>query len=240
MELKDRVVAARVEAGYKTQEDLAAAIGCTRAAVTQWENGTTLSIGQKHLLRAARVLNVNAEWLQFGRGPKRPNAKVAGPLHAYEVAVDDGGDGFDQDAEAWIDDVEVSVAAGYGRIVPEFVPTRYRQRYRLAWFAEKGVKPSNVKTMRVHGDSMERTLFDGDKVAVDFGQQSILNGRVYVCAIGEEVRVKRLFKLADGRIRISSDNADKNMYPDEIVAPADAESFAILGRVIDRSGDGGL
>ena len=240
MTLKERVASARIEAGFKTQADLAAAVGATREAVTQWESGATSSIGAKYLLKVAKALNVSADWLQHGRGPRRPAARVAEPLHAYEVAVDDGGNEFDPDQEAWVDDVEVLVAAGDGKIVPEFVPTRYRQRYRLSWFTEKRAKPENVKTMRVDGDSMERTLFDGDKIAVDFGQRSIQNGKVYLCAIGDEVRVKRLFRMADGRIRITSDNPDKVVYPDEYITQIDADSFAVLGRVIDRSGDGGL
>jgi phage repressor protein C with HTH and peptisase S24 domain len=136
--------------------------------------------------------------------------------------------------------VEIKVAAGNGKVIPEFVETKYRQRYRLSWFREKGAKPGDVRTMRVQGDSMERTLFDGDKIAVDFGNTEIRNDAVYVIAVGEEARVKRLFRMTDGRVRIVSDNADKATYPDEFVLPDYLNTLAVLGRVIDKSGSGGL
>lgn len=238
--LAQKISEARIEAGYKTQSELAKAVGVQRPTVTQWESGSTKMVSGDRLTKLCKVLNLSAEWLIHDRGPKHPPARVSEPLHAYEVALDDGGDGFDSAQEAWVEDVEVSVSAGRGKLLPEFVSTKYKQRYRLSWFREKRVSPEHVRTMRVTGDSMERTLFDGDKIAVDFSAVNLLNGKVYVVAIGEEVRVKRLFRMADGRVRIASDNQDKIEYPDEFISVEESDSFAVLGRVIDRSGDGGL
>ncbi|MFT3790792.1 MAG: hypothetical protein QM741_06890 [Rudaea sp.] len=51
--------------------------------------------------------------------------------------------------------------------------------------------------------------------------------------------MKRLFRLADGRVRIVSDNPDKTLYPDEFVE-FDVEGFTVLGKVVERKGTKGL
>lgn len=238
MTLAERARYARKRVGL-TQEKAAEAIGCKRGTVAMWETGGTQSIEQ-FLLPAARVYRVNPDWLDSGKGKDDyPWTGRVVPVRAFDVEAVESDENFDPTTEVWVEGVEVEVSGGNGRIVPEFVPTSYRQRYTLKWFQETGSKPGNVKVMRVRGQSMERTLFDGDKVAVDTGNTKLASNHVYVVVMGDEVRVKRLFRAADGRIRIVSDNSDKTLYPDEYVDD-DASLFVIVGRVIDRSGRGGL
>jgi phage repressor protein C with HTH and peptisase S24 domain len=225
-----------------TQETASKAIGCSRGTVAMWESGGVASIEQ-YLLAAARIYKVDPDWLNSGKGtdsyPWEPQGGRVVPIRAFDVEAVESDENFDPRQEVWVEEVEVEVSGGNGAIVPEFVPTKYKQRYRLDWFHDKGTKPDNVKIMRVRGHSMERTLFDGDKVAVDMGNRRILSNHVYVVVIGDEARVKRLFKMADGRIRIVSDSADKALYPDEFIQD-ESSAFMVLGRVIDKSGSGGL
>lgn len=238
--LGQRVRGERIARGIETQKALAEMVGCKRETVTMWENDKVDAVGGDYLPALASVLHVRPEWIQTGALPKHVVATVPGPLHAYAVEATDGDEGFDPSQEAWVPNVEIRISAGKGVVIPEFVETSYRQRYRLSWFREKRANPENVRTMRVMGSSMERTLFDGDKMAVDFGSKSIKNGSVYVIVVGDDTRVKRLFRMTDGRIRISSDNPDKETYPDEFVAPEHIDTLMIIGRVIDKSGSGGL
>lgn len=238
--LGERIKQERTRRGFRTQRSLAEAIGSTREAVAMWETDKVAAVGGNFLPALARVLNVRPEWIQTGEEPKYPAAVMDGPIPAYGVEPTDGDEDFDPTKEAYVPDVEVLVSAGPGKIVPQFVETKYRQRYRLTWFREKQAKPENVRTMRVDGESMERTLFDGDKIAVDFGSTAIKNGSVYLIVVGQETRVKRLFSMTDGRVRIVSDNPNKDMYPDEFVLPEHVDSLVVLGRVIDKSGSGGL
>lgn len=165
-------------------------------------------------------------------------------LPAYRVRAVDGAEGINPDREVMVAEVDVQVSAGAGARQPEFVATRYRMSYQLSWFQQMGVKPEHVRVMKVTGDSMERTLFHGDRVAVNFADNhTIVDGRVYVFTTGgtdPDVKIKRLFKTSDGRLRIVSDNPDKTLYPDEILGPEDAANVNLVGRVIDRSGRGGL
>jgi transcriptional regulator with XRE-family HTH domain len=48
-----------------TQAQLAAEIGCTRAAISQWITGVTAPTAG-HLVAAARVLSLSANWLTDG------------------------------------------------------------------------------------------------------------------------------------------------------------------------------
>ncbi|MBB4722721.1 LexA family transcriptional regulator [Xanthomonas euvesicatoria] len=195
----------------------------------------------------AEYFGLSVEELRTGKLDEKTTAARRSsnePLAAYRVKSVDGEDGLDPDREVIVAEVDVLVSAGVGLRMPEFVETRYRMSYQLSWFRQVGAKPEDVRVMRVTGDSMERTLFDGDRIAVNIADNKhITDGRVYVFTTGgtdPDVKIKRLFKMADGRLRIVSDNADKALYPDEILTAEDVENVHIVGRVIDRSGRGGL
>lgn len=168
-----------------------------------------------------------------------PSAGVPVTFQAYDVEAVEADEDFDEAKEAWVECVEIEISAGNGTVIPEFVPTKSRQRYTLKWFKDMGAKPGHVKVAGVRGDSMEPTLYASDRIAFDLGRTKVISGRVYVVSLGFEARVKRLFRLADGCIRVVSDNTDKARYPDERVAD-DTAGFKVIGEVIERKGSGGL
>lgn len=171
-----------------------------------------------------------------------PDATVA-TLRGYRVKAADGVDGVDEDKEVTVAEVDVLASAGPGAHAPTFVQTKFRMTYQLSWFRSIGAKPKDVIVMKVIGDSMERTLFHGDRVAINTADKSILDGKVYVFTTGgvePDVKIKRIYKTTDGRIRVTSDNPDKAQFPDEYLTAEDLENIYIVGRVVDRSGRGDL
>lgn len=66
----------RLEKGW-SQSDLARLVGVARESVSLWETGDTKNLRPENLLRTAKHLGVNVEWLVFGTGVERPycNAK---------------------------------------------------------------------------------------------------------------------------------------------------------------------
>jgi phage repressor protein C with HTH and peptisase S24 domain len=112
-----------------------------------------------------------------------------------------------------------------------------KHSYSQAWLIEEGLAVSNLVRMKGEGDSMLPTIADGDTLLINKSETKI-NGRVYAFRVGDEIRVKRLFRQLDGRVRVVSDNPDKNLYPDEFLSVDDQPE--IIGRVRDRSGKNGL
>jgi phage repressor protein C with HTH and peptisase S24 domain len=192
----------------------------------------------------AEYFGVTVEQLRT-KLPPQPSTvlSVREPIAAYDVKAIEERDGVDESREILVAEVDVVVSGGPGARVPEFVETRYRMAYQIGWFQQVGAKPENVRVMKVIGDSMERTLFNGDRIAVNLADKRIVDGRVYVFVTGgvdPDVKVKRLYRTTDGRLRIVSDNPDKTQYPDEYLDGHDIEQLYIIGRVVDRSGRGGL
>lgn len=144
-----------------------------------------------------------------------------------------------------IDEVELHATPGETATAPAFVATSQRQSFSPAWFLQANARPEQVRLMRVVGSSMERTLFHGDQVVVNLTETTpIIDGRVYVFTTAgndPDVKIKRLFKTADGRLRVVSDNPDKMLHPDEMLRQDEAATNVfIVGRVISKSGNGGL
>ncbi|MCD6039766.1 MAG: hypothetical protein K0S27_1166 [Gammaproteobacteria bacterium] len=78
----DRIKKARLESGL-SQEALAKAMSqladkkrISRTAITQWESSKTKGIEAANLLKAAKVLNIEPDWLQFGTGRMRPQLEM--------------------------------------------------------------------------------------------------------------------------------------------------------------------
>jgi phage repressor protein C with HTH and peptisase S24 domain len=214
----------------------------TRGAVGHYlNNRRTPSPAQ--MMRLASRLNMSVDELLGGASAddvsQKPTKRQA--IHAYEVReyTEDGD--LDADREVLVDEVDILLGAGDGVQVPEFVETKFRMPYQSAWFRKHHAKPENVKLMRVHGDSMEPLLFDGDRVAVHLKDQRIVDGRVYAMIYGTDSygRVKKLYRAGAG-LRIVSENTDKVRFPDELVGADDMQHVYIVGRVIDKSGSGGL
>lgn len=100
-------------------------------------------------------------------------------------------------------------------------------------FARHRTRPDKCRITSVIGDSMEPTLHDGDDIL--FIEEpcpecvEIRDGKIYVFFDGSGLRVKRLSRQGDGRIRIRSDNP---IYKEEEIPPERQESVRIYGRVI--------
>jgi phage repressor protein C with HTH and peptisase S24 domain len=149
---------------------------------------------------------------------------------------EDAGEGYVR-----IPEHEVSFGAGPGRLahineIVDSVPATYR----LEWFRQMGISPSSAKRFKVHGDSMEPLLFDGDSVLVNLQETNVLNGKVYALRYGDELRIKRVYRRLDGSLILRSDNPDHLPRDEEIPPEVAAEQISIIGRVRDKAGSGGL
>ena len=97
------------------------------------------------------------------------------------------------------------------------------------WLTENGLEGAKLSAIRVIGDSMEPLLREGDEVLVDMREQPFRDG-VYVVRLDDTLLVKRVASQGGGRFSLLSQNL---AYPPISVQ---AEDFAIIGRVVWKSG----
>lgn len=125
---------------------------------------------------------------------------------------------------------EVRASAGPGNHVYDEEVTR-TFAFRCDWLHERGLKAHNLSVASVSGFSMEPDLHDGDIVLLDHSQTEIVSGKPYFTRIDNELLVKYLQRLPEGRLQLSSANPK---WPPFTVG-AESGEVEIIGRVICSS-----
>ncbi len=85
----------------------------------------------------------------------------------------------------------------------------------------------NLVLFDVVGDSMSPIVGDGDLVLVDTKRKDLRYGKIFAIRVEQNVMVKILDLLANGRIRVVSQN--RSDHPDYCIEP---EELVLLGQVI--------
>ncbi len=199
---------AKIAVNAKSDADLARYLGVSTPVVSGYRQRQTVPLEQ--CVKIAERTGVSLDWLILGKG---------------EMKGGSGGAAEFDDADAvWVPlyDVEVSAGSGievYGERVIQRVP------FAKSWLHSEGLHARNLACLPVHGDSMKPSLTSGDIVLVNHAKRG--GDGVFVVRMGNALRVKRLQWLANGDLRISSDNP---IYQTEQITPADlGGDFDILG-----------
>jgi phage repressor protein C with HTH and peptisase S24 domain len=228
MEFKDRLKIARKHARL-TQIELAHKVGLDQTSISNLERGK--SQGSNFTAQIASACGVSAIWLADGKGEMtaarqvvEANAELLGDLAAWEE-----GDPLDEDDCEVPYYAEVEFAGGEG--MTEVIEVADRKlRFSHATLKAAGVDCENAAVARVKGNSMERLIMDGAAIGFDKGDTSIIDGEIYAFNHGGMLRVKYLYRMPQGAIRVSSENGDE--HPDELIAAiAWREEVRLLGRV---------
>lgn len=186
------------------------------------------------IVHAARELQVGVEWLQDGMvpfgSPPEPfvppsNAAFLGPIDVWDDDTP-----LDED-EVYVPFLkEVELSAGTGRTVVE-QSHKQKLRFGKLTLRRQNVQPSEAVCVTVSGNSMEPVLPHGSTVGVDQGCTTITDGKMYAINHGGQLRVKTLYRLPGGGIRMRSYNRDE--HPDEEYTPQEMidREIIILGKV---------
>lgn len=257
MKLSERIKAARTHAGL-TQRELADKVGIAQTAISQLESGKTLR--STHLFTIAEECGVSASWLVTGMGGMLLDPRVQAAVSAadaafrrgYEDAVGEGSeDSANETAESldltvvevWDDETpladdeveipflrEVELSAGSGRTVIEQSSTA-KLRFGKRSLRDHNVQFDKAVCVVVSGNSMEPVLPHGSTVGINTAQTSIMDGKMYALKHDGQLRVKVLYRLPGGGIRMRSLNQAE--HPDESYTAAEmaAHSIHIIGRV---------
>ncbi|MFP2768070.1 LexA family transcriptional regulator [Oceanisphaera sp. KMM 10153] len=219
-----------------TQEELASRCGWAgQSAVSQYLNGR-VPLNIEAVMKFARELGVevadispnlaNAHGLLPGKTP------IKSPKH--EVTMFGELDPWDDSTPLGADEVElplyreVELAAGDGRTqVVENGGAKLRFSRRT--LSSAGVMKEHAACAYVSGNSMEPALMDGSVVGINKQDLQIRDGKVYAVDHEGMLRVKQVFRLPGGGIRLRSFNIDE--FPDEEYGPGWPEYISIIGRV---------
>lgn len=236
---KTRMRRIRERAGFASQEDAAAAIGCKRGNVGMWEapSSSVKRLGEKWLFRVARVYKVRPEWINdltskddgYPWSPDQDLSTGSSPETASSVHNPESGremtpgyvrfpllDGF--------------VAAGEGGYVADYPEVVREIDVAEDWVRRNIAAPVNrVRVITAQGDSMQPEIGSGDVLFVDSGVTRFDNNAVYVMNWQGRPIVKRLQVLRDGRVLIKSVNP---AYEVEEVPPGEVDQLHISGRVV--------
>ncbi|TVU68087.1 XRE family transcriptional regulator [Cobetia crustatorum] len=222
--MKVRIKQKRKEAGL-SQEALAKQVGVTKGAISQWEQGATNPSGQ-NLYSLAKALGVSAEWLLSGKSSKAAQIKDELVFHETEIVDGDAPLGTDEVEIPYFREVEMAAGDGRTQVIENHGAY---MRFSLPRLARAGVDPKQAACATVTGDSMEPAIFDGSPIGIDKSCHQIIDGKVYALDHGGMLRVKRLYRMPLGRMRVVSDNHIE--YPEETYTIGDPDAPKIIGRV---------
>jgi len=200
-----------------SDKELGEALGISSNALSNRRKSK--SVPWDHIFRIASSEKVNIGWLITGIGP------------IYEQELQDlmTGGGADADyTEVPLYNIEAS--AGHGSLFDHELISSYL-KFRNDWLTREGLHPKDLVAIRVSGDSMNGTLANGDTVLIDRSRKR--PDGVFAIRIGDALRIKRLQKMADGSLRVSSDN---EIYQPEIIHPENMAQVDIVGQCYWRGG----
>ncbi|MDF2643454.1 MAG: peptidase [Pseudomonas sp.] len=176
----------------------------------------------------AELLTVNARWLRTGEGPKHPtdsaNENTGGDT---QVAIHQGRNLSRSDVEIQIYK-EVESAKGAGKTILAEAPGQ-KIRLPLQPLQGMGIDPKNCLCVVMTGSSMADKIQDGSLLGVDRNQTQIVDGEMYALEHGGILRVRYLYRMPNGGLRLRSHNHSE--YPDELFTAQEVEQqrLKILG-----------
>ncbi len=230
----DRIKEARQRAGM-TQPELAKACKwASQGRVSNYERGLREpKSGDVALL--AKALGVSEGWLWTGEEPasnvtdlKPRQAVQSDELEMLDTELIEGNEPLRPDEVMLPVFREVEFAAGDG--CTQVIENHGAQeRFSLPRLSRAGVQPENAALAVAKGDSMMPVIYDGATLGIDKGTRGIQDGKIYALDHGGMLRVKRLYRMPLGRMRVVSDNATE--YPEETYTLADPEAPRVIGRV---------
>lgn len=125
---------------------------------------------------------------------------------------------------------EVELSAGSGRTVIQ-ESSNAKLRFGKQTLRKHSVQFDQAVCVPVHGNSMEPVLPDGSTVAINKSATAVSDGKMYALSHSGQLRVKTLYRLPGGGIRLRSFNREE--HPDEEYSAEQMREneITVLGRV---------
>lgn len=217
-----RIRKARIAKGL-SQTQLAEMVGVSPTSVQLWENEDETGTAPKRtrMPLVAKTLGVTVAWLQLGEDPIPP----------------EGGIGLAEDFDSTythqrVRMYDLDLSAGKGNAQWVVRDTEEPLLIRNVWFRTKNLLPSDLRAMRVKGNSMSPHLENNDIVMININDTELVDDEVYAIIYNNHFFIKKLRQTGDGVDLISS-NSD---YETISVPNSHADKLVILGKKVWRCG----
>ena len=223
-EFKDRLRKARIEKNI-SQVELGRLTGASQSKIAALESGRNKK--PTNIIELSEILGVSAYWLETGKGDMHASI----PPHQDEIKnihrpmLWSSNDPLPEDDYTFAPYMkEQAFCGGAGSFeIPDY--NGFRLPFGRATLRRKSISPDNVFCCTLTGDSMEERIAEDAAIAVDAGEKTIRDGKIYAFRHGDLFRVKYLSRLPGGRVKIKSHNP---AYDDE---EAGLEDIEVIGRV---------
>lgn len=184
----------------------------------------------KHAMKIAQVLSMPMEaldenWELSSTVAKQSNAK----LIDAPIAVWEDGPPLENEVEVPMLK-EIEQPEGSGRTEIEEHGT-VKLGFSQSSLQAMGVEASNIVCIIVSGNSMAPVIPDGSLAGVDRGKTAVKDGDIFAINQNGQLRVKILYRLPGGGLRMRSFNRDE--HPDEEYPEDQIQTggIVILGRI---------
>jgi transcriptional regulator len=221
-EFKDRLRKARIEKNI-SQVELGRLTGESQSKIAALESGRNKK--PTNTVQLAEILGVSAYWLETGKGEMHPSPAQDEIKDIHRPMLWSSNDPLPEDDYTFAPYMkEQAFCGGAGSFeIPDY--NGFRLPFGKATLRRKSINPDNVFCCTLTGDSMEERIAEDAAIAVDAGEKTIRDGKIYAFRHGDLFRVKYLSRLPGGRVKIKSHNP---AYEDE---EAGLEDIEVIGRV---------
>ena len=221
-EFKDRLRKARIEKNI-SQVELGRLTGESQSKIAALESGRNKK--PTNTVQLAEILGVSAYWLETGKGEMHPSPAQDEIKDLHRPMLWSSNDPLPEDDYTFAPYMkEQAFCGGAGSFeIPDY--NGFRLPFGRATLRRKSINPDNVFCCTLTGDSMEERIAEDAAIAVDAGEKTIRDGKIYAFRHGDLFRVKYLSRLPGGRVKIKSHNP---AYDDE---EAGLEDIEVIGRV---------
>lgn len=160
-------------------------------------------------------------WLSGERNPTV--AEVGKIFDKYEITLNDPG--IDIASFEMIPKVEARAGAGSSLVTENRVLGLYA--FRRDFLNRIGLRAKNCVLFDVMGESMQPLIMDRDTILVDTSQTEILDGKIFLVTLGDELLVKRIQRTPKDLLLVSQ-NPDFTPIP---VEAGEEGTFRVHGQV---------
>ncbi|SHE99852.1 Phage repressor protein C, contains Cro/C1-type HTH and peptisase s24 domains [Modicisalibacter ilicicola DSM 19980] len=210
----------------KSDRELAGYFGMGSTTITSKRQRG--SVPYEECVQLALERGISLDWLILGKGAAPEGISSPAGDEGLRTLVPSGqpdGPGYTS-----VPMYDIEAAAGPGRLfeAENIEATVYFETDQLT---HEGLDPAQVVGAKVRGDSMGETLRDGDKVLIDRSQRK--PDGVFLLRMGQELRIKRVQRVAGGALMLISDNPH---YEREMIRPEEMGDVELIGRCQIRIG----